>query len=142
MERFAYRPFQPGDIYSPHDLSPAEQKKWKRTQAPATDVFDALNLNPLDQYKVRLPAYNKFEAGGYRLILTSQNFSMMTEYMTHMGRIKHRNVTGLRAVNQRKLGKAIRRAVGLGLMPSVHGHPEILAQTVRYKLERGFYGKE
>jgi small subunit ribosomal protein S18 len=67
---------------------------------------------------------------------------MMTEYMTHMGRIKHRNVTGLRAVNQRKLGKAIRRAIGLGLMPSVHGHPEILAQAVRYKLERGFYGKE
>jgi small subunit ribosomal protein S18 len=55
MERFAYRPFQPGDIYSPHDLSPAEQKKWKKVQAPATDVFDALNLNPLDQYKVRLP---------------------------------------------------------------------------------------
>jgi small subunit ribosomal protein S18 len=55
MERFAYRPFQPGDIYSPHDLSPAEQKKWKKAQAPATDVFDALNLNPLDQYKVRLP---------------------------------------------------------------------------------------
>jgi hypothetical protein len=27
-------------------------------------------------------------------------------------------------------------------MPSVHGHPEILAQAVRYKLERGFYGKE
>ncbi|KAJ0416039.1 transcriptional regulator of RNA polII, SAGA, subunit-domain-containing protein [Aspergillus carlsbadensis] len=53
----------------------------------------------------------------------------MTEYVTHMGRIKHRNVTGLRAVNQRKLGKAIRRAIGLGLMPSVHGHPEILAQA-------------
>lgn len=43
-----------------------------------------------------------------------------------MGRIKHSNETGLRAVNQRKVAKAVRRAVGIGLMPSTHRHPEIL----------------
>ena len=43
-----------------------------------------------------------------------------------MGRIKHRNETGLRRVNQRRLAKAIRRAIGMGLMPSVHKHPEML----------------
>jgi small subunit ribosomal protein S18 len=43
-----------------------------------------------------------------------------------MGRIKHSNETGLRAVNQRKMAKAIRRAVGLGIHPSVHRYPEIL----------------
>lgn len=51
----------------------------------------------------------------------------MSEYMTEMGRIRHRKSTGLRPVNQRKLAKAIRRAIGVGLMPSVHRHPEILA---------------
>ena len=50
----------------------------------------------------------------------------MSEYVTTMGRIKPRTETGLRAVNQRKMAKAIRRSVGLGLMPSVHRHPEIL----------------
>lgn len=50
----------------------------------------------------------------------------MSEYMTDMGRIKHRNETGLRPVNQRRMAKAIRRAVGMGLMPDVHRHPEIL----------------
>jgi len=55
-----------------------------------------------------------------------QNCSMMSEYMTHMGRIRHRKDTGLRAVNQRKIAKAIRRAVGMGLVPSVHRHPEVL----------------
>lgn len=55
-----------------------------------------------------------------------QNFSMMSEYMTSMGRIRHRKDTGLRAVNQRKIAKAIRRAVGMGLVPSVHKHPEVL----------------
>ncbi|KAL2844320.1 ribosomal protein S18 [Aspergillus pseudoustus] len=115
LERFQTRAYQPGDIYAPHDLSPAEMKKWKRPAPPSTDVFDTLQLNPLDQYK---------------------NFSMMSEYMTHLGRIKHRSETGLRGVNQRKLAKAVRRAIGLGLMPSVHRHPEILAQAVRSKLER------
>ena len=47
----------------------------------------------------------------------------MSEYMTEMGRIKHSRETGLRPKNQRKIAKAIRRAIGLGLMPSVHRHP-------------------
>lgn len=34
--------------------------------------------------------------------------------------------TGLSPVNQRKMAKAIRRAIGLGLHPSVHRHPELL----------------
>ena len=66
-----------------------------------------------------------------------QNFAIMSEYVTNMGRIKHSNTTGLRPVNQRKLSKAIRRAVGLGLMPSVHRHPEILAMELRSRLEAG-----
>lgn len=59
----------------------------------------------------------------------------MSEYMTTMGRIKHRNETGLRPVNQRRIAKAIRRAIGLGLMPSVHRHPEILAAETKAKME-------
>jgi len=46
--------------------------------------------------------------------------------MTPMGRIKGSSETGLRPVNQRKIAKAIRRTVGLGMMPSVYRHPEIL----------------
>lgn len=46
--------------------------------------------------------------------------------MTPMGRIKHSNETGLRPVNQRRIAKAIRRSIGMGMMPSVHRHPEIL----------------
>ncbi|KAL4960945.1 mitochondrial 37S ribosomal protein bS18m [Aspergillus stella-maris] len=107
MEKYQTRDWKAGDVYAPHDLSPAEMKKWKKRSTPTSDAFDALNLNPLHLYK---------------------NFSIMSSYMTDMGRIKHRNVTGLRGVNQRKLAKAIRRAIGTGLMPSVHRHPEILAE--------------
>ena len=48
-----------------------------------------------------------------------QNFSIMSEYVTEMGKIKHSRETGLRPRNQRKMAKAVRRAIGLGLIPSV-----------------------
>lgn len=54
----------------------------------------------------------------------------MGEYMTEMGRIRHSRETGLRAVNQRKVAKAIRRAIGVGLMPSVHRHPELIKRAI------------
>jgi small subunit ribosomal protein S18 len=50
----------------------------------------------------------------------------MSEYMTDMGRIRHSRETGLRPKNQRRMAKAIRRAIGVGLMPGVHKHPELL----------------
>lgn len=58
---------------------------------------------------------------------------MMSEYMTEMGRIRHSRETGLRPVNQRRMAKAIRRAVGTGLlMPGTHRHPELLKME-KYK---------
>ncbi|KAH8704730.1 putative 37S ribosomal protein S18 [Talaromyces proteolyticus] len=112
LEKFQSREWTAGDVYSPHDFGPTEMKKWMKRWGPETDAFDALNINPLDQYK---------------------NFSIMSEYVTPMGRIKARKFTGLRPVNQRKIAKAIRRAIAVGLMPSVHRHPEILALEAKSK---------
>ncbi len=63
----------------------------------------------------------------------------MTEYMTTMGRIRHSRETGLRAVNQRRIAKAIRRAVGMGLMPSVHKHPEMLEAEAKVRTSKGLF---
>ena len=64
--------------------------------------------------------------------IVSQNYSIMREYVSKMGRIKHPRETGLGNVNQRRLAKAIRRSIGMGLMPSVHNHPEVLeAEAIR-----------
>lgn len=54
---------------------------------------------------------------------------MMSEYVTELGRIKHSRETGLRPVNQRRMAKAIRRAIGLGLMSAVHRHPEVMGNA-------------
>ena len=104
------RDWRAGDVYSPHDLSPYEMRKWRRRKRPTTDAFDALSLDPLDLYR---------------------NFSVMSEYITEMGRIRHSSSTGLRPVNQRKISKAIKRAKALGLLPSTHRHPELL----KYEME-------
>ncbi|KAK4903332.1 hypothetical protein LTR27_000263 [Elasticomyces elasticus] len=111
MEQQIPRRYKPGDVYAPHDLSGIEMAKWKklrrkpRVGSHGTDVLDSLGVDPRKHYK---------------------NFSMMAEYVTEMGRIKHRTETGLRPVNQRRMAKAIRRAIGTGLMPSVYRHPELL----------------
>ncbi|KAI0538158.1 ribosomal protein S18 [Xylaria digitata] len=94
-----------GDVYSPHDMSPSEMAKWRKSTARQKDLVDLLGLRPLDMYR---------------------NFSVISEFMTPHGRIKRSVETGLKPVNQRKMAKAIRRAIGLGLHPSVHRHPELL----------------
>ena len=53
LERNQTRDWKAGDIYSPHDLSPSEMKKWRKKHSPPTDAFDALSINPLHQYKVQ-----------------------------------------------------------------------------------------
>ncbi|TVY16129.1 Mitochondrial 37S ribosomal protein rsm18 [Lachnellula arida] len=111
--RMVTRRWKTGDVYAPHDLSDVEMMKWKRRSHPTHDAFDVLDMNPLDHYR---------------------NFSIMSEYMTDMGRIKHSKETGLRPVNQRRIARAIRRSIGIGLMPSVHKHPEILQTYISRQL--------
>ncbi|KAK3684857.1 ribosomal protein S18 [Podospora appendiculata] len=104
------RRWQAGDLYAPRDLSPAEMRKWHRRQKPKGDIIDVLGVSPLDNYR---------------------NFSLIADFITPFGRIKHSSDTGLRPVNQRKIAKTVRRAIGLGIHPSVHKHPELLVRASR-----------
>ena len=110
-----------GDVYSPHDLSGIEQGKWRKQRRKPRprhgdrDVMDKLGLNPLDLYR---------------------NFSIMGEYVTELGRIRGSADTGLRPVNQRRMAKAVRRAIGIGLMPSVYRHPELLREDMERRERR------
>ncbi|TQS37640.1 hypothetical protein Golomagni_01878 [Golovinomyces magnicellulatus] len=125
------RQWKAGDIYAPHDLHQAELSKYRPRATPGVDIFDILDMNPLEHYRVcqlNLPLTDDQP--------TLQNFSMMSEWITPMGRIKSRKDTGLRPVNQRRLAKAIRRSIGIGIMPSVYRHPEILyKERKRYEEE-------
>ena len=52
LEKMQTRRWSGGDVYAPHDLSPAEMMKWRQRSKPSTDVFDILAINPLDEYRV------------------------------------------------------------------------------------------
>lgn len=52
LEKLQIRRWKAGDVYAPHDLSPVEMQKWRRRHQSNTDVFDALAINPLHEYKV------------------------------------------------------------------------------------------
>ncbi|PFH57037.1 hypothetical protein XA68_15596 [Ophiocordyceps unilateralis] len=105
LHRRMPRRFDPGEVYSPHDLSPVEMWKWRRRTARRGDVVDALGLRPLDMYK---------------------NFSLIQDFTTSSGQIQPASVTGLRPVNQRKIAKMVRRVQGMGIYPTIHDHPEAL----------------
>jgi len=106
-------------VYAPHDLSREEMAKWKQIQRRRTsDVLDMLNTDPRKHYK---------------------NLQLLSEFVTETGRIKHSSETGLRPRNQRRMAKAVRRAIGIGLMPSVYKHPELMHQQLGitdYRQER------
>ncbi|KAI0202068.1 ribosomal protein S18 [Astrocystis sublimbata] len=109
------RRWRAGDVYAPHDMSPSEMSKWQRSTRRKKDLVDLLGLRPLDMYR---------------------NFSVISEFITPHGRIKRSVETGLSPVNQRKMAKAIRRAIGLGLHPSVHVHPELMMRGPNRVLEQ------
>ncbi|KAI9001120.1 hypothetical protein BD414DRAFT_526416 [Trametes punicea] len=60
------------------------------------DIFHQMNIDPLNECR---------------------NSMLMSSFVTSMGKIKGRNETNLTWKNQRKLGKAIRRAKMMGIIP-------------------------
>lgn len=71
-------------------------------EAMKTDPFHILSLNPSkpsladDSYK---------------------NGAILSQYISEMGKILPRNITGLTRKSQRYVGKAIRRARAMGILP-------------------------
>ncbi|KAJ6260568.1 37S ribosomal protein rsm18 [Drechslerella dactyloides] len=109
-------PFKTGTYMNPHDMSYEQYEKYIQSRRfhLKEDIFEILQESPMKYYK---------------------NFNLLKDFMTSAGRIKHRSVTGLSNANQRKMAKAIRRAIGIGFLPSVHYHPSALMKEQKYQAE-------
>ncbi|KAG0241362.1 ribosomal protein S18-domain-containing protein [Mortierella sp. GBAus27b] len=83
--------FYKGDIYKPSDLNDSRTTSYPATPKPV-DELKILKLNPLVEYK---------------------NPSLLSHYITPLGRLMSREQTGLSAKNQRRLSRAVRRARAL-----------------------------
>ncbi|KAL5629955.1 hypothetical protein BROUX41_001561 [Berkeleyomyces rouxiae] len=113
--RQAPRQWKRGDVYAPRDMSFSEMAKWRRSRKRNADIIDILGINPLDEYL---------------------NPTFIADFTTGFGQIQHSKNSALRPVNQRKVAKTIRRAIGMGLHPSVHRHPEILREEFALRRNR------
>lgn len=82
------------------------RKSWRlgpsRSEAQLKDIFRQLQIDPLHEVT---------------------NSSLMSEFVTEMGKIKGRAETGLTWRSQRMVGKAIRRAKGMGIIPWLSKRP-------------------
>lgn len=90
--------FQSGTTYHPDELGqPRTRQQRPRPVRPSQDPFEVLGLDPLKEYK---------------------NFTLLSHFVSDIGKILPRESTGVSAKNQRKLAKAIKRARAMGLMSS------------------------
>ena len=48
------RRWREGDVFTPHDLTGNEMRKWKKRVGRREDVLDVVGVNPLDHYRVGL----------------------------------------------------------------------------------------
>lgn len=71
------------------------------------DVFHQFNIDPLSQ---------------------ALNPTILASFMTEMGKINSRSITGLTSKSQRRLGKAIRRAKMMGVIPILSRPREMFRQ--------------
>lgn len=67
------------------------------------------------------------------------NASLMGSYVTRMGMIMNRGATGLTRRNQRLLGKAIKRARNMGVIPTF-SRPRFLRDSPNEQEARGEHG--
>ncbi|KAH7343941.1 ribosomal protein S18 [Rhizoctonia solani] len=98
----------PNQFTSPHEftrehrIARSQQRRKDPTLGPsrkhaqAIDAFRKLDIDPLDEFK---------------------NPLLLKAFVTEMGKIHSRAKTGLTWRSQRRVGKAIRRARALGLIP-------------------------
>lgn len=72
LSQHVKRRWKAGDLYAPHDLSPEETQKYKRKKAPQYDIFDVLEMNPLDEYKVPNSFCQSFQL--LQMLIVSRTF--------------------------------------------------------------------
>ncbi|KIK06817.1 hypothetical protein K443DRAFT_129738 [Laccaria amethystina LaAM-08-1] len=106
-----WKPFKTHSVVRPHELTYKARSKNSRpfrkqpaivgpspAEARYNDPFHQLNLDPLS---------------------FSTNALVLSNFISEMGKIYGRPVTGLTTKSQRKLGKAIRRAKMMGIIPNL-----------------------
>ncbi|GAA5995114.1 mitochondrial 37S ribosomal protein bS18m RSM18 [Rhodotorula paludigena] len=100
-------------VISPQHLSP------RHLLVPYLPRPDFSQAHPLGPPTAFGPTHDPFVRYGLDPLRDAgTNPYLLSEFVTSMGKIKSRGKTGLQRKSQRRVGKAIRRARSMGLMPT------------------------
>ncbi|WFD41776.1 hypothetical protein MPSI1_000412 [Malassezia psittaci] len=105
--------FQNGQYYDPYTLNPSNMTFQPRRRALpllGPPKREAIQKDPIHILGLN-PAKPSLADDTYK------NGPLLSEFVTEMGKIQPRNITGLTRKSQRYVGKAIRRARALGILP-------------------------
>ncbi|KAF8897681.1 ribosomal protein S18 [Infundibulicybe gibba] len=103
-----WKPFMPNRPIRPHELTYKSRFIGPRSRTRRAAVGPA---PPVARYQ------DVFHQFGIDPITQAQNPTILNEYISDMGKIYGRNITGLTSKSQRRMGKAIRRAKMMGIIP-------------------------
>ncbi|KAH9951696.1 hypothetical protein B0H21DRAFT_705426 [Amylocystis lapponica] len=105
--------FRPGKFLKPSEYTQKERSKGRpRRKRPLLGPSAAESRKGDTLYQLGIDPLHE-----------CQNSSLMSEFLTDMGKIKSRAQTNLTWKNQRRLGKAIRRARMMGIIPVLSRRP-------------------
>lgn len=99
--------------YDPQTLGPDYLRPRPRRQLPpllGPTKRDAMKKDPIHILGLN-PAKPSLADDSYK------NGAILQQFVTEMGRMQPRNITGLTRKSQRQVGKALRRAHAMGILP-------------------------
>lgn len=105
--------FQNGQYYDPYTLDPTNMTAQPRRKA--LPLLGPSKREAMKQDPIHILALNPAKPS--LADDTYKNGALLSEFTSEMGKILPRNVTGLTRKSQRYVGKAIRRARALGILP-------------------------
>ncbi|RDB22535.1 30S ribosomal protein S18, chloroplastic [Hypsizygus marmoreus] len=104
-----WKAFEPERVVRPHELTYKA-----RVVAPRTHFSRRAAVGPPPNVARYADVFHQF---GIDPLSQAQNPEMLAEFVSEMGKIYSRNITGLTTRSQRRIGKAIRRAKMMGVIP-------------------------
>jgi len=104
-----YKGFKEGQDYKPFGL-----KKNRRLDKPQRIIHRSPRFGPGAKQATYKDAFLYL---GIDPLKEALNDALLSKFVTTMGKIKGRNETGLSRNSQRRMGKAVRRARAMGILP-------------------------
>ncbi|GAA5826933.1 hypothetical protein JCM11251_002167 [Rhodosporidiobolus azoricus] len=109
------RHLSPNQVISPQNLLP---ESLLVPYAPRPDFSRAYPLGPPTEYGATHDPFVRYGIDPLDPSKGAMNSFIPSQYVTSMGKVKSRGQTQLQRKSQRKIGKAIRRARSMGIIPT------------------------